>query len=102
MKPDQNDAGDKLVYANWVRLDATPYDVSMDFGYRTTDEPPKDFPVHLVMTWEHAKDLLSLLSNAVEQYTENVGPIRDFGSSITPAKAQKAPVTRPPQRRKRK
>jgi hypothetical protein len=41
---------DKLVYANWVRLAATPYDVLLDFGYRTSETPPKEPAVHLVMT----------------------------------------------------
>ncbi len=100
MTPDPKDPNEKLVYANWVRLEATPYDISMDFGYRSTENPPKDFPVHLVMTWEHAKDLLLLLDNAVKQYGENVGAIRDLGSEITPAKQPTKPP--PAQRRKRK
>ncbi len=91
---------DKLVYANWVRLDATPYDVSMGFGYRLGPTPPKEPAVQLVMTWEHAKDLLLLLGNAIEQYEQQAGPIRDFESTITPAIE---PQTKPPaQRRKRK
>jgi Protein of unknown function (DUF3467) len=91
---------EKLVYANWVRLDATPYDVSMQFGYRMGETPPKDPAVQLVMTWEHAKDVLTLLGGAVEQYDKNVGTIRDFGSVVTPAKE---PAKKPPaQRRKRR
>ncbi len=99
MTPDPKGPEELLVYANWVRLEATPYDVSMDFGYRPTEEPPRDFPVRLVMTWEHAKDVLLLLDNAVKQYGENVGAIRDLGAEVTPAAK---PAVRPPQRRKKK
>jgi hypothetical protein len=94
---------DKLVYANWMRLQGTPYDVALDFGYRTDEAPPAAPAVHLVMTWEHAKDLLTLLGKAVEEYGEQVGGIREFESVIKPAVSRAKQSQLPsPQRRKRK
>jgi hypothetical protein len=100
MSNDPHDPSDALVYANWVRLAGTPYDVALDFGYRTDESPPKEPTVRVVMTWEHAKDVLLLLQNSVEQYESQAGPIRDFASTITPAVQ---PNPKPPaQRRKRR
>jgi hypothetical protein len=99
MPADPQPPADTLVYANWARLDANPYDVSLEFGYRMGEAPPKEPAVHLVLTWEYAKDILLLLGNAVEQYEKQAGPIRDFESTITPAVRPKQPQA---QRRKRK
>jgi hypothetical protein len=99
-EPDTPD--EKLVYANWVRLAGTPYDVALDFGYRTGEGPPNEAAVHLVMTWEHAKDVLTILGKAVEEYDKNVGAIRDFESVVTPAVQPAKQAKPPPQRRKRK
>ncbi len=93
---------ERLVYANWVRLGGTPYDVALDFGYRTDEAPPKAPTVHLVMTWEHAKDLLTLLGKAVEEYDEKIGSIREFESVVTPAISTARQAKPLPQRRKRK
>lgn len=89
-----------MLYANWVRVAATPYEIALDFGYREDDAPPKAPDARIVMTWEHAKDVLMLLQNTVEQYEKQAGPIRDFESVIQPA-VQPKPKP-PPQRRKRK
>jgi hypothetical protein len=89
-----------LLYANWVRVAATPYDVAMDFGYREDDGAPRSPDARVVMAWEHAKDVLALLQNTIEQYEKQAGPIREFETTITPAIPTKA--TPPAQRRKRK
>ena len=93
---------DKLIYANWMRLGGTPYDVALDFGYRTDETPPRTPSARIVMTWEHAKDLLTLLGQAVQEYDEKVGTIREFESVIQPAVATGKQSQPPPQRRKRK
>lgn len=93
---------DRLIYANWVRLAGTPYDVALDFGYRTDEAPPEAPAVHVVMTWEHAKDLLTLLGKAVDEYNERVGSIREFDSVVAPARSTAGQLKPPPQRRKRK
>jgi Protein of unknown function (DUF3467) len=70
-----------LVYANWLRLNASLLDLSIDFGY--VEEPfmgpPEDgYPVRVVMSWEQAKGLIELLQDNVRVYEENVGRIRSF------------------------
>lgn len=70
-----------LVYANWVRLNATLLDLSIDFGYveEPLTGPPEDgYPVRVVMSWEQAKGLIELLEDNVRVYEENVGRIRSF------------------------
>jgi Protein of unknown function (DUF3467) len=100
MPSDPQQSTPPLLYANWVRIAATPYDVALDFGYREDDGPPRVPDARVVMAWEHAKDVLTLLQNTVEQYEKQVGPIREFETTITPAVQ---PKPKPPaQRRKRK
>jgi hypothetical protein len=74
------DLGDaQLVYANWIRLDVTPYDCGMDFGYREDEAPPERFPVRVVMSWEHLKQTAKLLTDTVEMYERGMGAVREFG-----------------------
>ena len=75
--PDDTD----LVYANWVRLNASLLDLSIDFGYveEPFTGPPEDgYPVRVVMSWEQAKGLIELLQDNIRVYEENVGQIRGF------------------------
>lgn len=75
------------VYVNWARTGLSPFDLTLDLGYRTDDAPPPEFPVRAVMTWEHAKSLAELLTDAVHQYETEVGEIRDFGFETGPARS---------------
>ncbi len=71
----------KLVYANWVRLNANVLDLGIDFGYveEAFMGPPEDgFPVRVVMSWEQAKGLMELLQENVSLYEQHAGKIRDF------------------------
>jgi Protein of unknown function (DUF3467) len=100
MPSDSQEPTPPLIYANWVRVNGTPYDVALDFGYREDDGPPRTPDARVVMAWEHAKDVLALLQNTVEQYEKQAGPIREFETAIRPAIQ---PKSKPPvQRRKRK
>lgn len=70
-----------LVYANWVRMNASLLDLAIDFGY--VEEPfvgpPEDgYPVRVVMSWEQAKGLVELLEDNIRVYEENIGRIRSF------------------------
>jgi hypothetical protein len=75
-----------MIYVNWVRIGMSPYDLTLDLGYRDSDLPPAEFPVRAVMTWEQATSLRSLLNDAISGYEAEVGPIRDFGLETGPAR----------------
>lgn len=83
--PWDHDPTDATVYSNWVRAGSTPYDLSLDFGYRRREGPPPEFPVRVVMSWEHAKVLQEVLQTALSDYEEAAGSIRDMGTEIAPA-----------------
>jgi hypothetical protein len=71
----------KLIYANWMRVNGTVYDVGIDFGYIDEKGPPDAYPVRVVMTWEHARLLLGLLERNLSSYEEQVRPVPDFETS---------------------
>jgi hypothetical protein len=77
----------KLVYANWARMNPTPYDLSIDFGYNDEPGPPKEFPVRLAMSWEHARTLAILLERNLKAYEEQAGEIREF-EEVDPPEAE--------------
>jgi Protein of unknown function (DUF3467) len=81
----QNGA-DAVVYANWVRVDMTPYDIALDLGYHSTPEPPARFPVRVIMTWEHARDLRGLLDESIKRFEADIRPIREEEAVSTPAR----------------
>lgn len=76
--PREQEPTEGLIYVNWVRYISSPYDLSLDVGYRSEPGPPDEFPVRLVMTWEQAKILRLLLEDAVDDFEENVGSIREI------------------------
>jgi hypothetical protein len=83
--PRKEEPTEGVIYVNWVRTLASPYDLSLDLGFATDPGPPQTFPVRAVMSWEEAKVLSALLTDAIEGYEENVGPIRDMGGEIVEA-----------------
>ena len=84
--PHEHQPTDATIYVNWVRLGMSPYDLKMDLGFRANDGPPAEFPIRAVMAWEHAKELHSLLGDAIGDYEQEVGEIRDFGIGTIPAR----------------
>lgn len=70
--------GTDLVYVNWVRTNATPFDIGIDVGYNDAPGPPDSYPVRLLMTWEHAKAFVELLERNIQSYEEEVGSLRDL------------------------
>jgi Protein of unknown function (DUF3467) len=88
MAPEPQDQAETVIYANWVRTVTTPYDLALDLGYRTGPAPPERFPVRIIMSWEHAKDLQALLGAAVSEYEKEVGGIRDFGGVVASAQPE--------------
>ena len=83
--PWDHDPTDATVYSNWVRAASTPCDLSLDFGYRRREGPPQEFPVRVVMSWEHARVLHEIIAVALSDYEEAAGSIRDLGAGIGPA-----------------
>jgi hypothetical protein len=80
--PREQEPTDGVIYVNWVRTIASPYDLSLDLGYRTDPFPPPSFPVRAVMSWEQAKILQLLLNDAIENFEAEVGSIREVGGEI--------------------
>lgn len=83
--PEPQDRADAVVYANWVRVESTPFDIAIDLGYRSDPSPPVRFPVRVITTWEHAAVLRDLLDSAISEYEEEIGALRDFQGEIGPA-----------------
>ncbi len=75
-----------LVYANWLRVGTTPFEMAIDFGYRADPAPPAEYPVRIVMSWEQARELRLLVDDAIETYKSDFGEIREFEGSIEPAR----------------
>jgi len=80
--PREQEPTEGVIYVNWARAMMTPYDLILDLGFRTEDGPPAKFPIRTVMSWEQAKDLLQLLTSAVEEYESEVGGIRELGTEV--------------------
>jgi uncharacterized protein DUF3467 len=78
------------VYANVVELTTGPYDIVLDFGFRSPEsikagpEGGYDHVARVAMSLAHAKSMLPILARVIAEYEENVGPITapgfdDFG-----------------------
>jgi len=65
-----------LVYANTVNVAGTALDLSVDFGYGSSEEAA--MAVRVVTTWEQAALLVGMLQEAIDRYGQDVGPIRDL------------------------
>lgn len=74
------------VYANVVRIAAGPYDLVMDFGFRSPEEQRQDpsaftTVARVSMSLAHAKSILPLLAQAIAEYEQQWGeiPVPGFG-----------------------
>lgn len=68
-----------LVYANWFRSLSSPYDLTLDLGYRSAATPPQP-SVRLVLSWEYALSLRETLDALIKEYEEDSGEeIRKLG-----------------------
>ncbi|HEY6144724.1 MAG TPA: DUF3467 domain-containing protein [Solirubrobacterales bacterium] len=76
-------AGEKdmeQVYTNAVEITVGPYDLIMDFGFKTPEATKKGSPdvepvARVAMSLAHAKSMLPLLARMIAEYEEKVGPI---------------------------
>lgn len=69
-----------LVYANVVQLTTGPFDLVMDFGFKTPEQTQQgaaeyNSVVRVAMSLAHAKSMVPILANIIAQYEQQVGPI---------------------------
>ena len=69
-----------LVYANAVEMTAGPYDLVMDFGFKTPEQMKEgvgapDTVVRVAMSLAHAKAMIPILAEMIATYEERVGKI---------------------------
>jgi hypothetical protein len=68
------------VYANVVQMTTGPFDLIMDFGFKTPEQTTKGSPdfelvARIAMSLAHAKSMLPLLAKVIQQYESQVGEI---------------------------
>jgi hypothetical protein len=68
------------VYANVVEVTVGPFDMVMDFGFKTPEATKKNSPdaepvARVAMSLAHAKSMLPILARVISQYEQDVGPI---------------------------
>ena len=68
------------VYTNAVEITVGPYDLVMDFGFKTPEATKKGSPdvepvARVAMSLAHAKSMLPLLARVIADYEDKVGPI---------------------------
>ena len=68
------------LYANVVQMTTGPFDVVMDFGFRSPEHlrnRPSEFDLvaRVAMSLAHAKSMLPLLAKVIADYEAQVGPI---------------------------
>lgn len=76
--PDQEPP--KPVYANVVEMTTGPFDLVIDFGFKTPEMAKKhsaEFEVvaRVAMSLSHAKSMLPILARLIAEYEKNVGQI---------------------------
>ncbi len=69
-----------VVYANVVNMTVGPYDLVMDFGFKTPEQTAKGSPdyeivARVAMSLGHAKSMLPLLARVIQSYETQVGEI---------------------------
>lgn len=70
----------KPIYANVIKIGTGPFDITLDFGYKSLERAEKgsaDYEVvsRVVMSLTHAKTMLPLLVEHIAKYEEQFGTI---------------------------
>lgn len=92
---------EELYYSNLVAITASLYDLRLDFGRRTIHPGvPADADVTVMMSPQHAKELLVILVKTLAAYEARHGKIpADYEVSATVRpKGQEEPKPFPPQK----
>jgi hypothetical protein len=64
-------------YANHFQIGHNAFEFLIDFGQLFADGKREHFHTRIVTSPRHAKELLELLRQSIEQYERSLGPIRD-------------------------
>lgn len=69
-----------LVYANVVQMTTGPFDLVMEFGFKTPEQTTRgsteyETVVRVAMSLAHAKSMLPILAQVIAQYERDVGII---------------------------
>jgi hypothetical protein len=72
------------MYANVVKMTTGPYDLVMDFGFKSPEEAGRgmeDFnpTVRIAMSLAHAKSMIPLLARMIAEYESQAGEIPSPG-----------------------
>jgi hypothetical protein len=76
-----SDDAPEPVYANVVEFTTGPYDIVLDFGFRSPEAAKRGEPGNykivsrVAMSLAHAKSMLPILARVIAEYEEQVGPI---------------------------
>jgi hypothetical protein len=77
-----SDAAPEPVYANVVEFTTGPYDIVLDFGFRSPEAAKRGAEAgnykivsRVAMSLSHAKSMLPILARVIAEYEEQVGPI---------------------------
>jgi Protein of unknown function (DUF3467) len=68
------------VYANVLQITTGPFDMVIDFGFKSPERarsgsPEYDVVARVAMSLAHAKTMLPLLAQQIAEYEQRVGPI---------------------------
>ena len=68
------------VYANVVQITTGPYDIVLDFGFKSPERSragSAEFEIvsRVAMSLSHAKSFLPILAKQIAEYEQKVGPI---------------------------
>ena len=72
--------GPEPIYANVLQITTGPYDIVLDFGFKTPERSRAgstefDVTARIAMSLAHAKSMIPLLTRQIAEYEQKVGPI---------------------------
>jgi hypothetical protein len=62
------------IYANFIGGTGGPFDLVLEIGNRVGEEEP-EIAARVFMSWTHAKALVTILQQQIEQYESQLGEI---------------------------
>jgi hypothetical protein len=70
----------QTVYANVVQITTGPYDIVLDFGFKSPERSRAgsaefDVVARVAMSLSHAKSFLPILTKQIAEYEQRIGPI---------------------------
>jgi Protein of unknown function (DUF3467) len=74
------DESERPIYANVVEVTTGPFDLVIDFGFKTPELTKRQSPefervARVAMSLAHAKSMIPLLTRIIAEYESQVGPI---------------------------